>query len=175
MFLKDICITHTEPCIAERDKIRLRADLTDDVSGVMPYLNTVIKNAIFNKYAPMISFTREFRLIVIYPKRLTMAKAVDLADAHEVIGWIRDLINDTWEKRESISPNYEKKASPTVPQFYSWLPKTNCGECGEASCLAFATLILTGKQSIENCKPLFTPEYINNREAIIGVLNAILH
>ncbi|MCL6479818.1 MAG: hypothetical protein K6T65_15700 [Peptococcaceae bacterium] len=71
MFLENIYITHTEPCIAERDKIRLRAELTNDVTEVMPYLNTVIKNAIFNKYAPLLSFTKEFRLIVIYPKSLT--------------------------------------------------------------------------------------------------------
>lgn len=174
MFLEDIYITHTEQCIAERDKIRLKAGLTSDITEVLPYLNTVIKNAMYNKYAPLLSFTRDFRLIVLYPQSLTMAKAVDRTDAGKVLGWIKDLINNTWENRASITPNYEKKVRPTVPQFYSWLPRTNCGECGEVSCLAFATLMLTGKQSLENCRPLFTPEYAPKREAITGVLDAIL-
>ncbi|MHB8158184.1 MAG: (Fe-S)-binding protein, partial [Desulfocucumaceae bacterium] len=90
------------------------------------------------------------------------------------LGWLHDLINETWEKRDSITPNYEKKVKPTVPQFYSWLPKTNCKECGEASCFAFATMIITGKQHIENCRPLFTPEYIESRETITEVLKALL-
>ncbi|HBV96099.1 MAG: Fe-S cluster protein [Peptococcaceae bacterium BICA1-7] len=174
MFLEEIYITHTEQCIAERDKIRLKAELTSDVTEVMPYLNTVIKNAIFNRYAPLLSFTREFRLMVLYPQSLTMAKAVDRADARQILEWLKDLINDTWENRSSITPNFEKKIKPSVPQFYSWLPRTNCRQCGEASCLAFAALLLTGRQSIENCRPLFTPEYVKEREALTGVLNAIL-
>lgn len=31
------------------------------------------------------------------------------------------------------------------------LPKTNCGECGEAGCLAFALALSTGKRSLEEC------------------------
>ncbi|MFZ5645186.1 MAG: (Fe-S)-binding protein [Bacillota bacterium] len=174
MFLQNIYITFTEQCIAERDKIRLKADLTDDITEVLPYLNTVIKNAIFNRHAPLLSFSKDYRLIVLYPKHLTMAKAQNEADALQVLGWIKDFINDTWEKKATITPTYNKKARATVPQFYSWLPRTNCRECGEASCFAFATLMVTGKQSLENCKPLFTPEYIKSREALTGVLNAIL-
>lgn len=174
MFLQDIFITFMEPCIAESEKIRLKAEMTDDITEVLPYLNSVIKNAIYNKHAPLLSFTKDFRLIVLYPKNLTMAKAVNQTDALQVLGWLRDLINETWENRNSITPNYEKKVKPTVPQFYSWLPKTNCKECGEASCFAFATMILTGKQTIENCKPLFTPAHTDSRETITEVLKAIL-
>jgi len=174
MYLEDILITFMEPCIAEQEKIRLKAEMSNDISDVMPYLNTVISNAIFNQYGPLISFTKDFRLMVLYPKNLTMAKALNQTDALQILSWLKDLINETWEKRDTITPNYEKKQKPTVPQFYSWLPKTNCKKCGEASCFAFATLILQGKQKIENCGPLFTPEYNDTRETITEVLRAIL-
>ena len=174
LLLKDINITFMEPCIAEPEKIRLKAEMSDDITDVMPYLNAVIGNAIFNKNAPLITFTKEFRLIVLYPKKLTMAKVVNQTDALQIFDWLKDLINETWDKRDTITPNYEKKHKPTVPQFYGWLPKTNCKECGEANCFAFAAKILQGQQRIENCKPLFTPEYADARETITEVLTAIM-
>ena len=172
--LKDINITFMEPCIAEPEKIRLKAEMSDDIADVMPYLNSVTGNAIFNKNAPLITFTKEFRLIVLYPTKLTMAKVVNQTDALQVFDWLKELINETWANRGNITPNYEKKQKPTVPQFYGWLPKTNCKECGEANCFAFAAKILQGQQRIENCKPLLTPEFADARETITEVLTAIL-
>lgn len=42
---------------------------------------------------------------------------------------------------------------------YKLLPRTNCGECGEANCMAFATKVVNGEAVIDLCRPLFTPEY----------------
>jgi ArsR family metal-binding transcriptional regulator len=174
MFLNDINITFMEPCVADPEKIRLRAELSDNIVELMPYLNTVISNAIFNKNVPLLSFTKEFRLIVIYPQSLTMAKAVNMTDALQVLDWVKNLINDTWEKRETITPSYERKEKPTVLQLYNWLPKTNCKECGELTCFAFATKLLLGTQKIENCKLLLRDKYDNARETLMDMLKVIL-
>jgi len=69
VLLRDINITFMEPCVADKEKIRLKAELSDNITEVMPYLNTVIGNAIFNKDAPLLTFTKEFRLIVLYSPR----------------------------------------------------------------------------------------------------------
>ncbi|MGV8109889.1 acetyl-CoA decarbonylase/synthase complex subunit gamma [Methanospirillum sp.] len=42
---------------------------------------------------------------------------------------------------------------------YKLLPRTNCGECGEANCMAFATKVVNGETSIVNCPPLYTQKY----------------
>lgn len=42
---------------------------------------------------------------------------------------------------------------------YKYLPKTNCGKCGEPSCMAFAAKLVEREADIELCKPLFEPEY----------------
>ncbi|MGQ9722917.1 MAG: (Fe-S)-binding protein [Candidatus Jordarchaeum sp.] len=39
-------------------------------------------------------------------------------------------------------------------QVYKLLPQTNCGECGEANCMAFAVALLGGKKKVEDCPPL---------------------
>ena len=38
-----------------------------------------------------------------------------------------------------------------VTDIYKKLPKTNCGECGEPACIAFALLVQTGQRKITDC------------------------
>jgi len=42
---------------------------------------------------------------------------------------------------------------------YKLLPRTNCKECGEENCMAFATKVVNREVPIEKCKPLLTKEY----------------
>lgn len=39
---------------------------------------------------------------------------------------------------------------------YNYLPKTNCGECGLESCMAFAYKLIEHEMEVEACKPLAT-------------------
>jgi acetyl-CoA decarbonylase/synthase, CODH/ACS complex subunit gamma len=42
---------------------------------------------------------------------------------------------------------------------YKLLPKTNCQECHESNCMAFATRLVNGELVLSDCPPLFTIEY----------------
>jgi len=42
---------------------------------------------------------------------------------------------------------------------YKLLPRTNCKECGEENCMAFATKVVNREVLIEKCPPLLTKEY----------------
>jgi len=42
---------------------------------------------------------------------------------------------------------------------YKLLPKTNCRECREANCMAFATRLVNGELTIRDCPPLSTDKY----------------
>ncbi len=50
-----------------------------------------------------------------------------------------------------------KELSPI--QIYSLLPRTNCGECGETNCMAFAAKLVNREATLEECPPLLTPEF----------------
>jgi acetyl-CoA decarbonylase/synthase complex subunit gamma len=50
-----------------------------------------------------------------------------------------------------------KELSPI--DVYKLLPKTNCKECGEKNCMAFATKLVSRETSLENCPPLLTKEH----------------
>jgi acetyl-CoA decarbonylase/synthase complex subunit gamma len=42
---------------------------------------------------------------------------------------------------------------------YKLLPRTNCKECGEENCMAFATKLVNREVTLEKCPPLLTKEY----------------
>ena len=53
-----------------------------------------------------------------------------------------------------------KQLSPI--DIYMLLPKTNCKECGEDNCMAFATKVVNREVSISQCLPLLTKEQEKN-------------
>ena len=61
-----------------------------------------------------------------------------------------------------------KEISPI--DVYKLLPKTNCRECGEANCMAFATRVVNGELSIENCPPLANEEYRSSYEKLLHLM-----
>jgi len=53
---------------------------------------------------------------------------------------------------------------------YRHLPGTNCGECGEVNCMAFAAKLIEREKRVEDCKPLFKPEYKAKLQKLLEVL-----
>jgi Uncharacterized protein conserved in archaea len=153
--------------MADEKKIRLIAYFDRDISEILPYLNTVIKGASFNKNAPTLTFTKERRIINLYNIKVAIAKASDILDAWEVLNEARDLINRTFENRNNIKPNYEEKVKITALQIYDWLPKSNCRSCGETTCLAFAVKLLQGEQKLNACAPLSTESKFSEKRKIM--------
>jgi acetyl-CoA decarbonylase/synthase, CODH/ACS complex subunit gamma len=49
---------------------------------------------------------------------------------------------------------------------YKLLPKTNCQECHESNCMAFATRLVNGELVLADCPPLFTVEYQDARHEL---------
>jgi acetyl-CoA decarbonylase/synthase complex subunit gamma len=57
------------------------------------------------------------------------------------------------------------KISPL--QIYRLLPGTNCRECGETTCMAFASALIERKKTYEDCMPLKEEKYAEQREKLI--------
>ena len=173
-FLKTITLCYVAPCMADEKKIRLIAYFNRDITEVLPYLNSVIKGASYNKGASTLTFAKERRLINLYNIKITIAKANDILDAWYVLDDIKALINKTYENRLDIKPNYDEKVKVTALQIYGWLPKTNCRLCGEATCLAFACRLLLGEQKLSKCAPLSTEQrFTENRKIMQEMAEAL--
>ncbi len=52
------------------------------------------------------------------------------------------------------------------------LPRTNCKECGEPTCMVFATKLLKRERKLEECKPLLNEEYAQRRRNLQTILQA---
>ncbi len=193
MLIDRIEIEQVEPCFADETKIRLIARIPTDVSELLPYLNALLANATYvgegggkhkgagqensTAYAgdrPALTFTRGQRLITVYPRRVTIAKAEDVADAEEVLAWLAERLNYVCQHREEIEPVTEGKIKIKPLDIYGLLPQTNCRECGEQSCLAFALLLLQEKHRPRDCSPLYREErWKGKRERLEEVMASL--
>lgn len=174
MLVERIDIEHVEPCFADANKIRLVARIPVDVSDLLPYLNALLANATYVPERPALTFTKGTRLVTVYPRRVTIAKADDIPDAEETLAWLTERLNHVHEHREEIEPVYEKKVKIKPLDIYGLLPGTNCRECGERSCLAFALLLLQEQHVLADCGPLNREEgYADKLGRLREVLDAL--
>ena len=160
------------PCLGDTSKIRVIAELDADIGEVLPYLNAVLKNAVYNPQARALTVRDEGVLLTLRRSSLTATKLRDVEHARvELEAWIAK-INETWEQRGTITPLFERRDQPTALQIYKRLPATNCRACGHSTCLAFAATLLAEQVSVISCKPLFTPEWREERIALVELLEA---
>ena len=63
-----------------------------------------------------------------------------------------------------------KLSSPM--EIWKYLPGTNCGECGEKTCLAFASHLKERSKELEECTPLFEDDkYADKRKQLTELLS----
>ena len=160
------------PCEPGAERWNAIAHLSDDVSEVMPYLNATLKDCIYDHQSGVLTWQRGGRRIIIRPKEIAVTNLEDREDARRVMGSLVKTINETWERRADIEPDYRKRDRLKHMDVYKLLPGTNCGACGEPSCFAFALKVTVGEVKIENCRTLFTDEYRNEREELQALLEA---
>ena len=55
-------------------------------------------------------------------------------------------------------------------QAYEYLPKTNCGDCGEVTCMAFASHLIDRSRKLEECPLLLDEEHTENYNTLINLL-----
>ncbi|MDZ7837089.1 MAG: (Fe-S)-binding protein [Actinomycetota bacterium] len=170
MLVKNFEIKEILPCLADSEKIRAIAEISDDVREVLPYINSVNQKAIYIKGANTITFSRGKKLITIHPKKIAMTKLKDKEEAIAVLEEVIAMINDVYERKSQIEPDFTRREKPGPLEILKLLPKTNCGSCGLPSCMAFMAKLLNDEISILRCSKLFEPGYEKNRTRLLELL-----
>lgn len=158
------------PCLADPSKIRFHARPSADLSPVLPYLNAVLPRAVYHHAAPALTFTVEYRIVCLAPLLVTGAKADDVEDARRLCDSLLQLINDTWDRREEITPSYARRERLTPLPIFELLPKGNCRACGQPTCLAFAVEVAAERESVLRCAPLFGASHQRPRQRLLQLL-----
>lgn len=170
MLLHSYKITRILPCIADPEKIRVIAEVSDEIHEIFPYLNAVIKGCIYNHVALILTIRNEEKLITLHPRHVSLTLIEDEKEACQVLDWLRDLINETYQKRDQIEPNYSEGDQLKPSDIHKLLPGTNCKECGFRSCLAFAFKLVDRKIEIEKCLLLFSDLFKEKRKVLLETL-----
>jgi ArsR family metal-binding transcriptional regulator len=172
MLLHSYKITRTLPCLADPMKIRVIAEVSEEIHETFPYLNAILKGCIYNHPANTLTIKKDGKLLTLHFRHITLAKIEDEKEAEEILRWLKGLINETYEKREQIEPNYSKGAELRALDIYRLLPGTSCKKCGEPTCLAFAVKLVGQEIEIAKCIPLFSEEYQEKRNVLLELLQA---
>ena len=61
-----------------------------------------------------------------------------------------------------------KELSPI--EIYRSLPGTNCKECGESNCMAFAAKLVNREATLSECTPLMSPDHKDSYDKLWGLL-----
>lgn len=171
MLLNQYRLLKVLPCLADPEKIRVIFELGEDISEVMPYLNALIKDGVYNHEFKTLTLLKDGLMISLSPYKVTIAKVDDELHAHQVMAELRDFINETYENRSEIKPDFGRKKVLKAQDIYQILPQTNCRECGVFNCFAFAVSLLSGKRELKQCTPLFQPENKERLELLLNILN----
>ncbi len=172
MLLHSYKITRVLPCLADPMKIRAIAEVSDEIHRVFPYLNAILKGCIYNHPANTLTIRKDQKLITLHPLHITLAKIEDEKEGEELLTWLKDLINQTYDRRGQIEPNYSMAAELKALDLFKLLPGTNCKQCGEPTCLAFAVKLAGRDIEITKCDPLFSEKYQEKRKVLIELLQA---
>jgi ArsR family metal-binding transcriptional regulator len=134
--------------------LRCFAHLDDDIGEVLPYLNTVLKGYRYYPEPPSLTLKFQGKLITLTSREIAINMVKDEAEAEDILAWLKKEINGTWARREEIQPSFVVAAPPRIMEIFKLLPKTNCGSCGQPTCLVFAVGVSQGCQGPDNCPPL---------------------
>jgi ArsR family metal-binding transcriptional regulator len=61
-----------------------------------------------------------------------------------ILEWLKREINQAWEKMAEITPSTEGAPKPQVFEILKLLPRSNCRDCGEPTCMVFAAQTVEG-------------------------------
>jgi len=138
-------------CNSEAQGVHCYAHLDDDVSEVLPYLNTVLGAFVYTNDPPSLMLKNYGKLITVHARKIAVNALKDSDEAEKIIAWLQREINETWEKRLEIKPCAEGEKRPILFEVFKLLPRTNCRECGESTCMVFASRVIEGSLGQDDC------------------------
>jgi len=157
-------------CSPHSEAVGCLVDLHQDIREVMPYLNGVLKRCRYNPDAPALEISHEGRGFALWARRIAFGGVTCSEEAEHVMESLQQLINDTWARRDEITPSERRGPCLSPLAVFKLLPGLNCGECGEASCLAFAAKLAREKARLVQCVPLASPDHGERRAALVAML-----
>ena len=120
----------------------------------MPYRATLPGIIAYNPEARTLTFRRPVGFMTLYTERVYITQLKSADEGLELLAALTEAINATWDHRAELVAVTIGRRAPRPLDVWTLLPQTNCGQCGEATCMAFAFGLLQHKRAVVECPPL---------------------
>lgn len=138
-------------CNSSAERVQCFAHLHEDVSEVLPYLNTVLGPGMFTEDPPALMFKNYGKLITVHARMIAVNALENGQEADKIVSWLQREINTAWRKRWEIKPCRKSWDQPLLFEVFKLLPRTNCQACGLKTCMVFASRVIEGSMGQEGC------------------------
>ena len=171
-FLDSLTLIKTVPCLAEPGKIIVVAQPSRNLDGVLPLVAAVAPNIIsFNPEAGTLTLRRQPGFITFYPDKVMITQVQDPDEGVHLLSTVPDLLNQCWDKCDTIQPVTAARCAPRPLDVWTLLPQSNCKRCGEATCMAFAFGLLQQKRTVEECPVVASdPAFADRRAQLTAMM-----
>jgi ArsR family metal-binding transcriptional regulator len=171
MYLSGIALAHTYPCLAEPGKIIVDGKPARSLAELIPYLATLPGVIAYNPDVPTLTFRRQPGFLTLYANRVTITQVRDGEEGLALLTALTEAINTTWEHRQELTAVTRARRRPRPLDVYALLPQTNCKQCGEATCMAFAFGLIQQNHVITECPALAQdPAFADRRTTLTALL-----
>ena len=138
-----------------------------DLCEIMPYVNAVVARGEYIPGVPTLVWRDGANKVFLRSHQLGISNLRDRAQAQREVGRIVQFLNETWDDRKNIAPDFSTRSKPKMFEILKFLPRTNCGQCGVPSCMAYAAMLAEGNTGLDACPPLQLATEGQNRERLV--------
>ena len=159
------------PCFPGAPMWSVKAHLKRDIGDVLPYLNARLGDCRYHHESRVLVWKKGERRYAFRPFEIAIAPVKDREEARMAVAEAVSMVNRIWTERKNIRPSFAGKEPARLLDIYKLLPQTNCGDCGYATCMAFANALREGKADLTVCKPLKESMYTENKNNLVELLS----
>jgi ArsR family metal-binding transcriptional regulator len=170
MFLDSIALTRTLPCLAYPGRIIVLGKPSRALDEVLPYLATLPGVIAYNPPAHSLTFRRQPGFLTLYSDRVYITQVSNVEEGLTLLKALTDAINATWIGRTELVAMTSAQRAPRPLDVWTLLPQTNCKQCGELTCMAFACNLLMNNRELAECRPLHEDPAYSDRRATLEAL-----
>jgi ArsR family metal-binding transcriptional regulator len=165
-------------CVADAERIKFIAQADRSLAEVLSILYLYLPNANYSEGLGMVSYKQNQRLATVFSTgKISMTYVKDKQEADRLVEELRGLINRAITYHiihGSPDPKLiDVKRRLSVKAVYDSLPRTNCKECGEDSCYAFAIRLTNGDLSLDACKPILAASHVEKATHLRNMMQPI--
>lgn len=162
-----------KPCVSNPANIRFIAQADIRLDEAIPYLFLSFPPSQTQYMQKHNTLTLKIwnRMITLFPSgKIGITNTAGMEEAKEILEKLRQQINAAFERNERQGPPKAEEITAlqnlSPMRIHRFLPKTNCGYCGEATCMAFVFKILAGERTLKQCLPLKAPDTLRFRQEL---------